>query len=141
MSRISYRDIIIFALSTFRHWSLLEFTTTKRKSRSGRDLVKLFIQFPAKTVYIDETKRKREFVGRYNRSSSCAGKKNAGTPTVYQPYLFFSSLFSLPPRFSTQRRKTKSGKLRQNASNTKQGSKSLRFEGCCRCGDARRAGE
>lgn len=52
----------------------------------------------------------------------------------------------LPPCFSTRRRKTKSGKLRRNASNTKRGSKSLRFEGCCcscrcRCEDDARGGD
>lgn len=47
-----------------------------------------------------------------------------------------SPSFSRPPASScaSRRRKTKSVKLRRNASNTKQGSKSLRFEGCCcRC--------
>lgn len=47
----------------------------------------------------------------------------------------------LPPCFSSRRRKTKSGKLRRNASNTKRGSKSLRFEGCCCCSCRCRCGD
>lgn len=77
----------------------------------------------------------REFVtGRFLSPARKKGGRGGGAlpRAVYQPYLLS---FSCPPASScaSRRRKTKSVKLRRNASNTKRGSKSLRFEGCCCC--------
>lgn len=76
---------------------------------------------------VDGNRRRREFVG-----TEGAGKKRMGANRRFIN-LISISFSPLPPCFSTRRRKTKSGKLRRNASNTKRGSKSLRFEGCCCC--------